>query len=569
MIELRGKHNTAKVYTDNVDSATIGQVTALLNQECIAGSKIRIMPDTHAGAGCVIGTTMTLKDKVIPNLVGVDIGCFTGDTKVWCSRGAYVEIKKLADERARFVVDSFDEERKIFVNDYAIAFKTKKNAELVEVAYGNKIDLGVDNTHKVKCTPDHKFLVSSNPDVYYSSSETTLEWIEAKDLKEGMRLVAEDGYLVVKSVKALNYKEDVYCLKVEENHNFTIEGGVIVHNCGMLTIKLKEKRIDLPNLDSVIRKYIPAGFEIHNESKAFKTRIDVETLRCYPKANLNIMRAYQSVGTLGSGNHFIEIDKDSEDNLYLVIHTGSRNLGKQVAEYYQDLGYERIKAKLNDDKYEREKKHLIEKLKAAGQAKLIGSELEKLRQKRCNDKPNIPYELAYVEGQDFEDYIEDMKKVQMYAVDNRAEIARIILKYAKLHEVERFETIHNYIDTENMILRKGSVSAQADEKLIIPINMRDGSLICIGKGNPDWNYSAPHGGSRLMSRSEAKQNITLSEFKKTMKEAGIYSTSVNKSTIDESPMAYKPMQEIIDNIQDTVEIIDIIKPIYNFKAGEE
>ena len=569
MIELQGKYNNCKVFSSKVDEGTIGQLIGLLNQQSIQGNKIRVMPDNHQGKGCVIGTTMTLKDKVIPNLVGVDIGCFTGDTKVWCSRGVYVEIKKLADERARFVVDSFNEESKIFVNDYAIAFKTKKNAELVEVTYGNRMDLSVDNTHKVKCTPDHKFLVSSNPDVYYASSETTLEWIEAKDLKEGMRLVAEDRYLVVKSVKALNYKEDVYCLNVEENHNFTIEGGVIVHNCGMLTIKLKEKCIDLPKLDSIIRQYIPAGFEIHSESKALKTSIDIETLRCYPKANLNVMRAYQSIGTLGGGNHFIEIDKDSEDNLYLVIHTGSRNLGKQVAEYYQDLGYERIKAKLNDDKYEVEKKILIEKLKAAGQEKLIGSELEKMRQKRCNDKPSIPYELAYVEGQDFEDYIEDMKKVQMYAADNRAEIARLILKHAKLTEVERFETIHNYIDTDNMILRKGAVSAQSGEKLLIPINMRDGSLICIGKGNPDWNYSAPHGSGRLMSRSEAKQSLTVSEFKKTMKEAGIYSTSVGKDTLDESPMAYKPMEEIINNIKDTVDIIEVIKPIYNFKAGGE
>lgn len=569
MIELQGKYADCKIFSSKVDEGTIGQLIGLLNQQSIQGNKIRIMPDNHQGKGCVIGTTMTLKDKVIPNLVGVDIGCFTGDTKVWCSRGAYVEIKKLADERARFVVDSFNEESKIFVNDYAIAFKTKKNAELVEVTYGNKIGLGVDNTHKVKCTPDHKFLVSSNPDVYYASSETTLEWIEAKDLKEGMRLVAEDNYLVVKSVKALNYKEDVYCLNVEENHNFTIEGGVIVHNCGMLTIKLKEKRIDLPNLDSVIRKYIPAGFEIHSEPKTFKTRIDIETLRCYPKANLNVMRAYQSVGTLGGGNHFIEVDADSEGNLYLVIHTGSRHLGKQVAEYYQDLGYERIKAALNDDKYEREKKHLIEKLKAAGQAKLIGSELEKMRQKRCNDKPSIPYELAYVEGQDFEDYIEDMKKVQMYAVDNRAEIARLILKHAKLTEVERFETIHNYIDTDNMILRKGAVSAEYGEKLLIPINMRDGSLICIGKGNPDWNCSAPHGAGRLMSRSQAKQSLTVSEFKKTMSEAGIYTTSVGRDTLDEAPMAYKPMEEIIANIENTVEIAEVIKPIYNFKAGGE
>lgn len=571
MIELQGEYADCKIFSSKVDEGTIGQLIGLLNQQSIQGNKIRIMPDNHQGKGCVIGTTMTLKDKVIPNLVGVDIGCFTGDTKVWCSSGAYVEIKKLADERARFVVDSFDEERKIFVNDYAIAFKTKKNAELVEVAYGNKIDLGVDNTHKVKCTPDHKFLVSSNPDVYYASSETTLEWIEAKDLKEGMRLVAEDGYLVVKSVKALNYKEDVYCLNVEENHNFTIEGGVIVHNCGMLTIKLKEKRIDLPKLDSIIRQYIPSGGSVNAQPKMFKTSLDAERLRCYDKrgANIRPMLAYQSVGTLGGGNHFIEIDKDSEDNLYLVIHTGSRHLGLEVCDYYQNIGYERLKIKHNDGTKKDKIREITEKLRAEKRYDEIKPAVQKISKEYEDSKPNVPFELAYVEGQDFEDYIYDMNKVQEHASCNRAEIARLILKYAKLTEVERFETIHNYIDVDNMILRKGAVSAQSGEKLLIPINMRDGSLICIGKGNPDWNYSAPHGAGRLMSRSEAKQNLTVSEFKKTMKEAGIYSTSVGKDTLDESPMAYKPMEEIINNIKDTVDIIDIIKPIYNFKAGNE
>lgn len=281
------------------------------------------------------------------------------------------------------------------------------------------------------------------------------------------------------------------------------------------------------------------------------------------------MRAYQSIGTLGGGNHFIEVDKDSNGNLYLVIHTGSRNLGKQVAEYYQNLGYYRIKERFNEEKYEREKKHLIEKLKNAGKAKLIGSELNKLKERRCNELPNISAELAYVEGQDFEDYIEDMKKVQWYASDNREEIADIIIRRAGLHEEERFETIHNYIDVDNMILRKGAVRAELGEKLLIPINMRDGSLICIGKGNPDWNCSAPHGAGRLMSRSKAKESINLDDFKKTMEDAGIYSTSVSTDTIDESPFAYKPMEEIIKNIENTVEIVDIIKPIYNFKAGGE
>lgn len=415
MIELQGKHNNCKVFTDNVDSTTIGQLTALLNQESVSDSKIRIMPDCHSGAGCVIGTTMTLKDKVIPNLVGVDIGC------------------------------------------------------------------------------------------------------------------------------------------------------------GMLTIKLKEKRIDLPKLDSIIRQYIPSGGSVNAQPKMFKTSLDAERLRCYDKrgANIRPMLAYQSVGTLGGGNHFIEIDKDSEDNLYLVIHTGSRHLGLEVCDYYQNIGYERLKIKHNDGTKKDKIREITEKLRAEKRYDEIKPAVQKISKEYEDSKPNVPFELAYVEGQDFEDYIYDMNKVQEHASCNRAEIARLILKYAKLTEVERFETIHNYIDVDNMILRKGAVSAQSGEKLLIPINMRDGSLICIGKGNPDWNYSAPHGAGRLMSRSEAKQSLTVSEFKKTMKEAGIYSTSVGKDTLDESPMAYKPMEEIINNIKDTVDIIDIIKPIYNFKAGNE
>ena len=415
MIELNGKYNSAKIFTDNVEKEAIGQLITLLNQEFIKDSQVRIMPDTHAGAGCVIGTTMTLKDKVVPNLVGVDIGC------------------------------------------------------------------------------------------------------------------------------------------------------------GMLAVKLKEKSIDLNNLDSVIRKYVPSGGEVHTEPKTFKTSLDAENLRCYnkPEANIREMLAYKSVGSLGGGNHFIEVDKDSEDNLWLVIHTGSRHLGIEVCKYYQKEGYNRITAKFNNGNVKDKRKALIEKLKLEGRTSEISKELEKFNKTYKELKPSIPFDLAYVEGDLFDDYIHDMDMVQKHAVCNRAEIARVILKYAKLTEVEHFETIHNYIDIENMILRKGSVSAQLGEKLIIPINMRDGSLICIGKGNPDWNYSAPHGAGRLMSRSKAKETFTLSEFKRTMQEAGIYTTSVNSSTLDECPMTYKPMDEIIRNIEPTVDIVDIIKPIYNFKAGEE
>lgn len=403
MIELKGKYNTCKVFTDNVDNATIGQLIALMNQSSVAGSQIRIMPDTHAGKGCVIGTTMTISNKVIPNLVGVDIGC------------------------------------------------------------------------------------------------------------------------------------------------------------GMAVAELKETRIDLPKLDSVIRKKVPSGFSIRDKAHKFLRNVDLEELYCYK--NINVDRAEKSLGTLGGGNHFIEVDISESGQLYLVVHTGSRNLGKQVAEYYQDLAWKSLK---NGNKGELIKAK-IDELKAAGRQSEIEAEIAKIQ----STIESVPKELAYCEGELFDKYIHDMKITQEYAYWNREAILDTIVDEMHLHVVEQWQTIHNYIDTENMILRKGSVSAQAGEKLIIPMNMRDGSLICIGKGNPDWNYSAPHGAGRLMSRSEAKQSISMSEFKKTMSDAGIYSTSVNKSTIDESPMAYKPMQEIIDNIGDTVEIVNIIKPVYNFKAGEE
>lgn len=403
MLELRGKYNNCKVFTDNVDNATIGQLIALMNQSSVTGSQIRIMPDTHAGKGCVIGTTMTIGNKVIPNLVGVDIGC------------------------------------------------------------------------------------------------------------------------------------------------------------GMAVAELKETRIDLPKLDSVIRKKVPSGFSIRDKAHKFLRNVDLEELYCYK--NINVDRAEKSLGTLGGGNHFIEVDISESGQLYLVVHTGSRNLGKQVAEYYQDLAWKGLKNGNKGDLI----KAKIDELKAAGRQSEIEAEIAKIQ----STVESVPKELAYCEGELFDKYIHDMKITQEYAYWNREAILDNIVDEMHLHVVEQWQTIHNYIDTENMILRKGSVSAQAGEKLIIPMNMRDGSLICIGKGNPDWNFSAPHGAGRLMSRSEAKQSISMSEFKKTMSAAGIYSTSVNKSTIDESPMAYKPMQEIIDNIGDTVEIVNIIKPVYNFKAGED
>ena len=324
--------------------------------------------------------------------------------------------------------------------------------------------------------------------------------------------------------------------------------------CGMLVINLGHNQFngepDLKKLDDVIHKFVPAGFEIHNQAWTKFNKLD--DLLC--RNSVDLQRAVLSIGTLGGGNHFIELDKSETGDYMLVIHTGSRYLGKQVCEFYQNLAYKKLN-EMGSIKAE-----LVKKLKAEGREKDINDELKKVQ------KPSASKELAHLTGNDFNNYIYDMEIVQEYAVLNQRTIANIILQKMGWKEISSFETIHNYIDTKNMILRKGSVSAQKDEMLIIPINMRDGSLICIGKGNPDWNWSAPHGAGRLLSRSKAKQAITMDEYEKSME--GIYTTTVNTSTLDESPMAYKPMDEIIECIEPTVNVIEVIKPIYNFKAGE-
>ena len=401
MIELNGKYNSAKVFTEVIEQDAIAQIIAFCSQPMSAGLKIRIMPDVHAGAGCTIGTTMTVTDKVIPNLVGVDIGC------------------------------------------------------------------------------------------------------------------------------------------------------------GMETVRLKEKHIELQKLDKLIYEKIPSGFSIREKPHRYCEKTDLAALYCIE--HIDLLRAEKSIGTLGGGNHFIEADKGEDGSRYIVIHSGSRHLGVEVAKYYQNEAYRRL-----NKSSDKEINELITRLKAEGKQKQIQSELKKLENTKTTD---IPKHLAYCEGELFEQYIHDMKIVQQFAMLNRQAMMDEIIKGMHVHAVEQFTTIHNYIDTETMILRKGAVSAQAGEKLLIPINMRDGSLICTGKGAPDWNFSAPHGAGRLMSRSQAKQSFTVSEYKKQMD--GIYTTSVNAQTLDECPMAYKSMEDIVDNIGDTVEINEVIKPIYNFKAGEE
>lgn len=331
--------------------------------------------------------------------------------------------------------------------------------------------------------------------------------------------------------------------------------------CGVYVIHLKGvKEIDYEKLDQVIHKYIPSGYEIH--STAMLEDSELNELKC--KDSVDLDRAYKSIGTLGGGNHFIEIDKDDQGGYYLVIHSGSRHLGVEVATYYQNKGYDILKQNQKDTR-----DAFIHAFKAAGREREISAALAKLKNTEINK------DLAYVGGDMYFDYIHDIKIVQRYASINRELMAYIIMDkmgwskepMIRMDPKQQFHTIHNYIDYDiewEPILRKGAVSAKKGELLIIPMNMRDGSLICRGKGNPDWNYSAPHGAGRILSRAGAKKEISIDDYEKSM--SGIYTTSVNEFTLDESPMAYKPMDEIISNISDTVDILKVIKPVYNFKA---
>lgn len=398
MMIFKGKYNTANIYASVIEDEATAQIIELLNQPFAENQRIAIMPDVHAGAGCVIGTTMTITDKVVPNLVGVDIGC------------------------------------------------------------------------------------------------------------------------------------------------------------GMETVKLKEQNIDLQRLDECIRENIPAGMTIRAFRHKYAQEANLKSLRC--SAHVDPDRAKLSVGTLGGGNHFIEVDKDKHGNLYLIIHSGSRHLGVETAKFYQNEAYKRL-SKPN----RQEINEIVDSLKKQNRQSEIRAALAEYQRKL----PDIPKDLAYCEGELFDSYIHDMRIVQHFAALNRKAMVDEIVNGMGLHIDEQFTTIHNYIDIDNMILRKGSVSAQSGEILLIPINMRDGSLICKGKGNPDYNCSAPHGAGRLFSRNQAKRKFSVEDFQNEMQ--GIYTTSVNESTLDECPMAYKSLKDIVDNLGDTVEILEQIKPIYNFKAN--
>ena len=410
-----------KIFTDNIEQEAIDQINVLLEQPAFADCKVRIMPDVHAGAGCVIGFTADLGDKVIPNIVGVDIGC------------------------GMFTVEL------------------------------GRIDTGINGK--------------------------------------------TDSSIV-------NYVTD----------------------------------IDYEKLDNVIRTCIPSGRNVHEEINYIFP--ELKNLRCYNNLK-NIDWLERSMGTLGGGNHFIEIDEGFEGRKYLVIHTGSRNLGKQVADYYQNLAVELM---IGRDKLAYERDRLIAEYKDQGRSSEIQDAIKELRNTWRNKTNDIPKELCYLTGKYRDDYIYDMKICQRFAKQNRLMIALKIMLSMGWYSIDLFETVHNYIDESNMI-RKGAISAKKGEKVLIPINMRDGSLLCVGKGNEDWNCSAPHGAGRIMSRSKARESISMESFRESM--AGVYTTSVCESTIDESPMAYKLMDEIISNIKDTVDILDVLKPVYNFKASED
>lgn len=401
MLEIKGKVNTAISYAKVIEEEAIEQIRRMCDYDLTKGSKVRIMPDVHAGKGCTVGTTMTIVDKACPNIVGVDIGC------------------------------------------------------------------------------------------------------------------------------------------------------------GMFTTKLMDKTLDFVKIDEACH-FIPSGLNVW---EGRKERFDLTELRCY-RSLRDSKRLERSLGTLGGGNHFIEIDRSEDGTFYLVIHSGSRNLGKQVAEIYQQLA---VDLHMGKEEYFKERDRLIREYKEAGRRKEIQQALKELKKSFEEKQLGVPEDICWLYGSFLEDYLHDVEICQRFARRSRELMAEIILERTGLSGGESFHTIHNYIDTSEMILRKGAIAAHKDELVLIPINMRDGAVLAKGKGNPEWNYSAPHGAGRLMSRRKAKETLDMQAYIDTMK--GIYTTSVNEDTLDEAPMAYKSLEDIIDVIRDSVDIIDIIKPVYNFKAS--
>ncbi len=402
ILEIKGKVNTAICYARVVEDEAIEQIRRMCDYAMTEGSKIRIMPDVHAGKGCTIGTTMTILDKAVPNVVGVDIGC------------------------------------------------------------------------------------------------------------------------------------------------------------GMYTVNLGTAEIDFAKFDEAAH-FIPSGMNVW---EGRQEHFDLTGLACYRELK-EAKRLERSLGTLGGGNHFIEIDEAADGTRYLIIHSGSRNLGKQVAEFYQKLA---INLDRGYDGYLQKRDEIIRTYKEMGRKNEIQGALAQLHWQVYESEPSMPEDLCYLSGKYLEEYLHDVEICQEFARRSREKMAEILLERTGLTGGESFHTIHNYIDTEEMILRKGAIAAHSGEKVLIPINMRDGSILAIGKGNPEWNYSAPHGAGRIMSRARAKSTLSMDEYRKTME--GVYTTSINENTLDEAPMAYKSLGDIIDVIRESVDVIDVMKPVYNFKASE-
>lgn len=400
MLEIKGKVGTAICYAKVIEQEAINQIQKMCDYDLTKDSKIRIMPDVHAGAGCTIGTTMTVIDKACPNVVGVDIGC------------------------------------------------------------------------------------------------------------------------------------------------------------GMYTVKLVEQNLDYEKIDEACR-YIPSGKDVW---EGREERFDLTKLKCFRYLK-DTKRLERSLGTLGGGNHFIEIDQDSKGTYYLIIHSGSRNLGKQVAEYYQQLA---IDLHMGKEDYFKQREEIIKTYKEEGRRVQIQEALKELKKNYKTKALSVPQDLCWLYGEFLEDYLHDVEICQQFARRNRERMAEIILKRTEMTAIESFHTIHNYIDTKEMILRKGAIAAHKGEKVLIPINMRDGSVIAIGRGNKEWNNSAPHGAGRLMSRTKAKEVLDMEEYEQAME--GVYTTSVNEQTLDEAPMAYKSLEDIIDVIRESVDVVEVMKPVFNFKA---
>lgn len=403
MLEIKGNKNTAICYAKVIEDGAVQQIRRMCDYELAEGSRIRIMPDVHAGKGCTIGTTMTVTDKVCPNIVGVDIGC------------------------------------------------------------------------------------------------------------------------------------------------------------GMYTVQLSDTNLDFERMDEACH-YIPSGMNVW---EGRQEKFDLSDLRSY-RSLKDTKRLGRSLGTLGGGNHFIEVDRSTDGIFYLVIHSGSRNLGKQVAEHYQQLAIDLHAGK--EDYYIR-RDEIIRSYKEEGRRAEIQQALKNLEKEYTAKNPDVPEDLCWLHGSFLEDYLHDVEICQQFARRSREKMAEILLERTGMTAVSSFHTIHNYIDTQEMILRKGAIAAHAGEKVLIPINMRDGSVIATGKGNPEWNYSAPHGAGRVMSRAAARASVNLEEYRKSME--GIYTTSVNKNTLDEAPMVYKSLEDIIGVISESVDIVDIMKPVYNFKAADD